>query len=1614
MENLPPDMPSRPPLSPSSTTSSRSREEVCSSSESPLHLPPQGWGGHIRRPHWESVPDPLKGIDLSFPMDILEDPILSIPPEKQATMDGTSKCWRSIAPTSESLLHQEPDGITWAICEECVTQIPLEIQHAIFFFHSLKGHIQDYSGYSIESKNISFRMDRKRPKVVTKLLWSMTDEIRAHDMGNQYNISENEDIDMTSEMQQRSVYQDGTMYREVNPVKIRLAFTGVKFKRQEDCEKRVFAVLLVTFARNFDALEYIKEVFLREPGHSESNYQKKHDFYNEMKLIWKRMLRFVAFDNLGLNEARLGKPEDYLDNPGGILGTDSLMNMFQIPLQIYGSLKKSVQGGFQDLEIMGMPYLTFKRDDITQDYLTYMHRYVNCLVKARRQVSKGIKQLALKNAEKKRKNGGDLEDIEERNDLSQQEDSDGEDTMGPNKELFCTGGWPLEKEEEVIVSWGLPKLPLYLQFEAEFTPDINSHFNYWIVDAGGPNGIPEVTKACLRFYLVSGDSSGGAGSGDQVHWEHFLHDPRPANPSLVLKEFYGEKANPMSAVVVAGHLRSWWKSLSQDFLDVPPSARDVSSLYEKYKRYLKSVILHHESSVSCNAYRSERVVQAMQIIQKLDWKSISHQGPDCILKRMKEARGKLPFTRRHDHYQVTNELFWRTWEELNLSFKMNSSNLSFLIEMMISQVFWMMGEHNETWAAYFQGIQIKSGNGHYKITTKEGTMDDQRKPNSSGMDWTHGRLSDLYQVILDRFGCSDPKQNLQTPINCLGWTPASIPLLTHATIVDGKIDTLPDSMIALRSIVTTEIRGNGTNIESLISNFPRNADGLDQLKLNTCDPENTNKRKARIQKKFHPLHIVALSSNCPARSEKDNEEYRTLGAVLHVLVPGSAGYVKRRKVGDFNNQVCNAFGGRQCKPDNIDSIANILSFSNIWVSCMGALINKSAAIPWEINPAVLSYLDWLFFYVKEHCDGLLDKFVLQSFRRMKEGYESRQVAKSVWTCAIRDIALSPEGEKDHYQAVMNNLQSLHVHALPVCEVPASAHSFLTRGIHMGSTMIIGVCARHLDVPVLKTEDLQAFFTPKSGDDTPITDRERQCLRTLRQWIEMSSERFRFCVDETGQKTCYISSDADMYQNPLDDKICMLRVKKSRVYHDNVYQAMGVRVKDLFGSELNETCHMGPEPSIYGNAVQGLVQDWTWDFRQLFCNTIFHSQQHLIKLGLAGQFPGIVNWTENETPSFAKVFVTKDPHGEVMSYSLGLNVWALLLFVSMGGSLLHPHATSNLSRAILKQILENAPESATPGNTLMVRSFNIETTSPQRILLTSKRRPRHFVRALGDLSFATTGTFTYGKDVDGFLPEDVMHNGFLFPMAKMFGCHILDIPGQAVKAGYEIMANTVYACWKACDRQLAYLKVQVNAQVQHVILHNYETSQVHQFSLEEWESQLKELDYTILPMIFRRGACLKRPDDPALLGVIVPYPGQQESGDSSENFNPEEGTYHYISSPTLEIKGIPCIDALTHLVQVGSVVYLDLTSDSARPLLPKLSASESQCQYLQARLSPPACLYPTNPSKVWITYTQKPSSVTASASASSCSTIEVDPWEVRLTLPGNFQEGARVVAHAVYV
>lgn len=160
------------------------------------------------------------------------------------------------------------------------------------------------------------------------------------------------------------------------------------------------------------------------------------------------------------------------------------------------------------------------------------------------------------------------------------------------------------------------------------------------------------------------------------------------------------------------------------------------------------------------------------------------------------------------------------------------------------------------------------------------------------------------------------------------------------------------------------------------------------------------------------------------------------------------------------------------------------------------------------------------------------------------------------------------------------------------------------------------------------------------------------------WIVESVKANRFCKDENNSNTIYISSDADSEQNPVNFPAPMLRVsrKGNNNADQNVYKGIGQQIKEIFGSELKTACHMGPEDSIYANAMQTLVAEWNVDFRyslcfvaytkirlnifhlrQLYGDALYHSKKHMHHLRLSEHFAHVEDHNKNDPPPFAKVF-----------------------------------------------------------------------------------------------------------------------------------------------------------------------------------------------------------------------------------------------------------------------------------------------------------------------------------------------------------------------------------------
>jgi len=345
------------------------------------------------------------------------------------------------------------------------------------------------------------------------------------------------------------------------------------------------------------------------------------------------------------------------------------------------------------LDIVGLPRLSFKRDEVTQDFMNYMHAYVSNLSEERAAFARALKEFY-----KPKPKGG--------KDKDKDKEDDDDEALPAVYDLPCTGAWPLERLDGEYTRFGLPPLPLWLEFRPEFKPDVETTFDNWLASMGGSNGIPELTKTCLRSFLVQ--DLGATQESIWQTWDHFLRDNRPADPSLVLSEYYGDKADPLGSLVTAGYLRAWWLGVRKDIQAQRARGLSVREASQSLKRYLMSSSYYHRSSIHAGAFRSQRIVQALFLVEKADYQKTCllepAAGQDAV--SIRGILGQFNHTvcndRRSDPYLRCNEAFFRCFEMLNKDFMLNSSNLEFMIEVMLSQLLWMFGPNNETVVGYFQ------------------------------------------------------------------------------------------------------------------------------------------------------------------------------------------------------------------------------------------------------------------------------------------------------------------------------------------------------------------------------------------------------------------------------------------------------------------------------------------------------------------------------------------------------------------------------------------------------------------------------------------------------------------------------------------------------------------------------------------------------------------------------------------------------------------------------------------------------------------------------------------------------------------------------------------------
>lgn len=165
----------------------------------------------------------------------------------------------------------------------------------------------------------------------------------------------------------------------------------------------------------------------------------------------------------------------------------------------------------------------------------------------------------------------------------------------------------------------------------------------------------------------------------------------------------------------------------------------------------------------------------------------------------------------------------------------------------------------------------------------------------------------------------------------------------------------------------------------------------------------------------------------------------------------------------------------------------------------------------------------------------------------QDGYEARGVAKSLWVKTIMFLGQC----ESHDDALQRILLSLYSNALPGHEVVAVVHSFLTRGLHMGTLLVISCIAKHLEVPIIPLESLCEFFDQEEAP-APNSGEARRTFELIYAWLLKCLQRNRFCPENLGvvnpysNVSIYITSDGDESGLPPSERDALLRIKRGKI------------------------------------------------------------------------------------------------------------------------------------------------------------------------------------------------------------------------------------------------------------------------------------------------------------------------------------------------------------------------------------------------------------------------------------------------------------------------------------
>jgi len=811
-------------------------------------------------------------------------------------------------------------------------------------------------------------------------------------------------IDLEDVIEGRFQHTNQETKTPIQPFELHLGFTGVVFESNGEERRKTFAFATITHAVNFALWSYINEVFLRKPKKGATNYAMLQAEYREHLFVWNQMMSHEISHNLGITHSDFGTCEDYKWNYGGRLGVATVLNPMQVPLKIFHRVITEFPDA-KNIRILGMHEMKFTRnDEPTLEWIKYMQVQINVVQDYYNSVADGLDQFHKPKDKTDKAPAKEFEPVE----------------------LAFPGGWPSQTDEDgVITCFSLAPFPIQLLFDLSVVQATNQ--DTWLTNMGGADGIPEIVKAILRSFLTP-----SMPLDEFPEISHFLVDKREITPKRLTEKYHSSDTDPVQTLMVESRLSGLFAAHKKDMAAKREQGSTPDELVHIWEQYLSTFPETIGSAIRGNMFRSKVISQMLDICDSVDWSVVCTEGDGSIRAAVSKLGEQIPNKRKHSLFHRSIKAFWKTWEEANKNLALNSGNLVFVIESMISNLIYKFGSCNESWTTFFAAIMVIGGNSHFETNTPTGVAPDTKKPNTTGFDFSVSRLRDVMSLIYDLVGITEASKMYMTPMIAMRWTPTAFENMTSATLAGNQVVDQPSDLLNGRGLVASEMRGQ--TMDPLIQAISR-GEQIQTAALNSADPNKNNIRVGMTRFRVAPLAITAISTNTQIPKEQAN----TLSAVTHIMPPGSGPYVRKRKAdGEMNSFTTDNSAKRNTSLENKTLVRNMIPFTHTVATVYLGLPNTLGLISFEIPVPIQEYFEWACLNLKTHFGGIMHLTAMENFNRMKEGYKTRTVMLSLWVQTI--ATMSQEQEKN--AAVRKMLMSSQVNLDFFCDFGLESNSVL--------------------------------------------------------------------------------------------------------------------------------------------------------------------------------------------------------------------------------------------------------------------------------------------------------------------------------------------------------------------------------------------------------------------------------------------------------------------------------------------------------------------------------------------------------------------------------------------